>query len=56
VEIGRHSISACHVGTIAYRLGRKVKWDAGAQTFPADAEARAMMTKKYRAPYLLPAV
>ncbi len=56
VEIGHHSISACHVGTIAYRLGRKVKWDAAAQTFPGDAEARAMMTKKYRAGFALPAV
>jgi predicted dehydrogenase len=56
VEIGHRSISACHVGNIAYRLGRKVKWDAAAQTLPDDAEARAMMTKKYRAPWTLPAV
>jgi hypothetical protein len=56
VEIGHRSISPCHVGNIAYRLGRKVKWDVAAQTFPADAEARAMMTKKYRAPWVLPAV
>jgi predicted dehydrogenase len=56
VETGYRSISACHAGVIAYRLGRKVKWDAMAQTFPGDAEAQAMMTKKYRAPYGLPAV
>jgi predicted dehydrogenase len=56
VETGYRSISACHAGVIAYRLGRKVKWDVQAQTFPGDAEAQAMMTKKYRAPYTLPAV
>ncbi len=56
VEIGYRSVSACHVGTIAYRLGRKVRWDASAETFPADAEARALMTKKYRDPWKLPAV
>lgn len=56
VETGYRSVSACHVGTIAYRLGRKVRWDAQAETFPGDAEAQAMMTKKYRAPWVLPAV
>jgi hypothetical protein len=33
-----------------------VKWDAKAETFPGDAQAQAMMTKKYRAGYELPAV
>ncbi|SPE42147.1 Oxidoreductase domain protein (fragment) [Candidatus Sulfopaludibacter sp. SbA3] len=56
VETGYRSVSACHVGTIAYRLGREVRWDAKAETFPGDAEAQAMMTKKYRAPWVLPAV
>ena len=56
VEIGYRSVSACHVGTIAYRLGRKVRWDAQAETFPADSEAQAMITKKYRHPFTLPAV
>ena len=55
VEIGYRSITACHAGVIAYRLGRKVKWDAKAQTFPGDTEAQAMMTKKYRSPWALPA-
>jgi predicted dehydrogenase len=56
VEIGYRSISPCHVGTIAYRLGRKVRWDVKAETFPGDAEAQAMMTKRYREPWKLPAV
>ncbi len=56
VEIGYRSVSACHVGTIAYRLGRKVRWDAAAGTFHGDAEAQAMMSKSYRQPWTLPAV
>lgn len=51
VEIGYRSISACHVGVIAYRLGRKVRWDAQSESFPGDREAQALMTKKYRAPW-----
>jgi predicted dehydrogenase len=56
VETGYRSVSACHVGVIAYRLGRKVHWDAKAETFPDDPQAQALMTKKYRAPWILPAV
>ena len=56
VEIGYRSVSACHVGVIAYRLGRKVRWDAKAETFPGDSEAQAMMTKRYRAQWSLPSV
>jgi predicted dehydrogenase len=56
VETGYRSVSACLVGIIAYRLGRKVRWDAKTGTFPGDPEAQSMMTKKYRAPWTLPAV
>jgi hypothetical protein len=56
VEIGYRSVSACLTGVIAYRLGRKVRWDAKGETFPNDREAQAMMTKQYRAPWALPRV
>jgi hypothetical protein len=49
-------VSACLVGVIAYRLGRKVTWDAKAETLPGDAQAQTMMTKKYRAGYEPPTV
>jgi hypothetical protein len=51
VETGYRSVSACHVGVIAYRLGRKVRWDAQSESFPGDHEAQALMTKKYRTPW-----
>jgi predicted dehydrogenase len=56
VETGYRSVTACHTGTIAYRLGRKVRWDAKSETFPGDRQAQAMMTKRYRAPWVLPTV
>jgi len=56
VEIGHRSVTACHIGVIAYRLGRTVRWDGKQEVFPGDAEAQAMVTKKYREPYTLPAV
>ncbi|MEJ7616940.1 MAG: Gfo/Idh/MocA family oxidoreductase, partial [Pyrinomonadaceae bacterium] len=31
VEIGHNSMIACHLGNIAFRLGRQVKWDVDAE-------------------------
>ena len=42
---------ACHLGNIATRLGRSVRWDAAAKTVPGDAEAAAALTRPYRAPW-----
>ena len=54
VEIGHRSVTACHLGVIAYRLGRQVNWDAANERIVGDAEAQAMTTKKYREPWALP--
>jgi len=56
VEIGHRSATACHIGVIAYKLGRTVHWDAKLETFPKDSEAQSLETKKYRKPYTLPEV
>ena len=56
IEIGRLSTTICHIGNVATRLGREVMFDPKTETFGDDAEANAYMTKKYRAPYLLPEV
>lgn len=56
VEIGHRSVTACHIGVIAYKLGRTVKWDGAKESFVGDSEAQKMTTKKYRAPYTLPSV
>jgi hypothetical protein len=56
VEIGHRSATACHVGVIAYRLGRTVRWDGKKEAFLGDKQAQNMTTKEYRRPYVLPAV
>ena len=43
-----------HLGNISYRLGRSLVFDPATMTFPNDAEANAMLTRNYRAPYAVP--
>jgi hypothetical protein len=50
-EIGHRSVSVCHLGVIAIRLGRKLQWDPQAENFPNDAEANAMLSRKMRKAY-----
>ena len=51
IAIGRRSANICHLGNIAIRLGRKIQWDPKAQTIVGDPEAKAMMSRPYRAPW-----
>ncbi len=55
-EIEETAISTayCHLGNISYRLGRDLKFDPAAMRFVGDAEADAMLTRKYREPYVVP--
>jgi hypothetical protein len=54
VEIGVISASLCHLANISYRLGRKLDFDPATWKFKNDAEANRMLTRKYRAPYVVP--
>jgi predicted dehydrogenase len=49
-----HSASLCHLGNIAYRLGRELTFDPARRQFPGDAEANRLLTREYRAPYVVP--
>lgn len=51
VEIGHRSATACHLGNIAIRLGRKIRWDAIKENFNDDSEANAMLERPYREPW-----
>lgn len=53
VEIGHRSATVCHLGNIAARLGRKIQWDPVNETMVDDAEAAAMVSRPYRAPWKL---
>ncbi|MCA9220151.1 MAG: Gfo/Idh/MocA family oxidoreductase, partial [Planctomycetales bacterium] len=45
------SVSTCHLGNIAMRVGRSLKWDPTAETFPGDAEANALLRREQRDGY-----
>jgi hypothetical protein len=53
VEIGHNSMIACHLGNIAFRLGRLIKWDAEKECIPGDDEAQSYVFRKYREPWKL---
>jgi predicted dehydrogenase len=48
IEIGHLSTSLCHLGNIATRLGRRLNFDAAQEIFVGDADANALVTRKYR--------
>lgn len=53
VEIGHRTATACHLGNIAVRLGRTIKWDPKEEKIVGDDEAQAMTSRKYREPWSL---
>ncbi|MBI4873040.1 MAG: Gfo/Idh/MocA family oxidoreductase [Acidobacteria bacterium] len=42
-----------HLGNIALKTGRKLKWDAGREVFPSDAEASKLLAREARKPWNL---
>ncbi len=56
IEIAHHSTNTTHLGNIAYKLGRKLYWDADKESFKNDPEANALLGREYRKGYELPAV
>lgn len=48
VESQHRSVSTCHLGNIAMRVGRKVTWDPKAEEFPGDAEANKLLKRDQR--------
>jgi predicted dehydrogenase len=56
IEEGHRSTRLCHLGNIAFRLSRTLKFDPATETMPGDAEANRMLAREYRAPFTLPAL
>lgn len=51
VEDGHRSVTSCHLANIALKLERTVRWDPDKEEVVGDAEAAALLTKPYRAPW-----
>ncbi len=53
VEIGATSAAFCHLANISYRTGHLLHWDDASKHFANDADADALLTRNYRAPYVV---
>ena len=53
VEEGHRSATMCHLGNIATRLRRSIRWDAEREVCIGDAEANRWLSRPYRKPWTL---
>ena len=51
VEIGHRSVTVCHLGVIAMRLGRALKWNPAAEEFTGDTEANKWLAREQHKPW-----
>jgi predicted dehydrogenase len=51
---GHLSAALCHLGNIAYRVGRSIRVDPASESILNDAEASALLTRAYRPGYEMP--
>jgi predicted dehydrogenase len=47
------STALCHLGNIAYRVNRDLRFDPSRMEFPGDSEANRLLRRAYRAPYVI---
>jgi len=53
IEEGHRSATMCHLGNIATRLRRSLRWDAEKEICTGDAEATRWLSRPYRKPWSL---
>jgi hypothetical protein len=51
VAIGHRSATVCHLGNIAIRSQKTVRWDPIKERMIGDDELQAMTSRPYRAPW-----
>lgn len=56
IEIAHWGVLPCHLANIAVRTGRRIEWDNEKEQIVGDAEANALVSREYRAPWKLPTV
>jgi len=50
-DVACRSITVCHLGNIAYELGRPLKWDPVKEEFVNDPEANRLCARQMRSPW-----
>jgi predicted dehydrogenase len=50
-ETGHRSTNVAHLGNIAYRTGRKLRWDAAKEIFADDRDANELLSRVARKPW-----
>jgi len=53
VEIGCRSATVCHLGNIAYKLRRPLRWDPERERFVGDPDANRLLWRPMRSPWRL---
>ena len=53
IELATRTIAVAHLGIVAYRLKRSLKWDAAKNEFPGDEEANRLVDYARRQPWTL---
>jgi hypothetical protein len=53
IELAVNTVAVSHLSTIAYTLGRSLKWDAAKQQFTGDEEANRCIDRARREPWQL---
>ena len=53
VETAHHSAIPGHLGLISMLVGRKIRWSVGDEVIIDDPEASKLLTREYRAPWVL---
>ena len=54
IKEGFYSCALIHLANISYRLGRSLEFDPVKLQFKNDPAADAMLTRNYRAPFVVP--
>jgi len=54
IEIGHLSTRLCHLGNIAHRLGRKLKFDGASEAFLNAPDANQLLTREYSHRFEMP--
>jgi hypothetical protein len=51
IEVGHRSSTTTLLANIALETGRPIHWDAATEQAKGDADANALLTRRYRAPW-----